>query len=77
VGAGIDLGIFRGRGPFIPSGLDFSLKVDWTMYTHNLGLDETNIPLDLLVSVGRTAADLPRDQRIFRHSVNLGGTLSF
>jgi hypothetical protein len=77
VGAGIDIGVFRGRGPFIPGGLDFSLKVDWTMYTHNLGLDETNIPLDLLVSVGRTAADLPRDQRIFRHSVNLGGTLSF
>lgn len=77
VGAGVDIGILRGRGPFIPSGIDFSLKIDWTMYTHSLGLDETGIPLELLVALGTTAADLPRDQRIFRHTLNLGGTLSF
>jgi hypothetical protein len=27
--------------------------------------------------LGTTAADLPRDRGIFRHSLNLGATLSF
>ena len=77
VGAGFDIGLIRGRGPFIPSGLDVSFKIDWALYTHNLGLDETKIPLELLVQLGQTAADLPRDQRIYRHNLNLGMTLSF
>jgi len=77
VGLGVDVGILRGRGPFIPSGIDFSVKVDWTLYTHTLGLDESGIPLDLLVALGTTAANLPRDQRLYRHTLSFGGTLSF
>ncbi len=60
-----------------PKGIDASILVEWTYYTNNLGLDVSGLDLPLLVMLGRTAADLPRDRWVGRNEWKLGLTLSF
>lgn len=60
-----------------PKGIDVSILGEWTWYTNNLGLDVTDLDLELLVLLGTTAANLPSDRWISRTEWKLGLTVSF
>jgi hypothetical protein len=75
-GAGIELVTFKNYAA-PPGGIDFSLRADWTVYWHGLGLEIGDLPLETLVLFGTGADELPRDRMITRHEWRLGLTLSF
>jgi hypothetical protein len=76
VGAGVELVTIRNYSA-PPGGIDVSLRGDWTMYLHGLGLEVGNLPIQTLALLGRSASDLPRDRWIARHEWRLGLTLGF
>lgn len=75
-GAGLELVTIRNYAA-PPGGIDVSIRADWTMYWHRLGLDIGDLPLETLVLLGRGASDLPRDRYVTRHEWRLGLTLGF
>lgn len=75
-GAGIELMTIKNYAA-PPRGIDLSIRGDWTVYWHNLGLDIGDLPLETLVLLGRGASDLPRDRHVTRHEFRLGLTLGF
>ena len=76
-GAGLELVAVRSRTPALPGGLDFSVKLDWTLYTHDLGVKIENLPLAELISLGVAVEDLPRSRRMWRNAGALTATISF
>jgi len=76
VGAGVDALIIKGvAAP--PRGLDVSLRAEWTLYNHNLGLETEDLDLQTLVLLGFTAETLPQDRPLTRNELKLGVTFSF
>lgn len=75
-GGGLELITIKSYAP-PPQGVDLSLRGEWTVYSHNLGLDLADLPLETLVLLGRGANDLPRDRRVTRSEWKLGVTVSF
>jgi hypothetical protein len=76
VGAGAELMMIKSYAP-PPQGIDISLRADWTLYWHSLGLDIGDLPIETLVLLGRGASDLPRDRIVTRNEFRLGLTVSF
>jgi hypothetical protein len=76
-GAGVEWFLLRQPSPRFWKGIDVTLRADWTVYTNRLGLKFDDIPFEDLIGIGLTAAELPRDVRIWRHIVTVGATLSF
>jgi hypothetical protein len=76
-GAGVEWFVVRGRKPSLPAGTDLTLRADWTMYSHSLGLSFDSVPVEDLIGLGFTARELPRERHIVRHAISLGAALSF
>lgn len=76
VGAGTELILIKSYAP-PPRGIDISLRADWSLYWHSLGLDIGDLPIETLVYLGRGASDLPRDRIVTRNEFRLGLTVSF
>ncbi len=75
-GAGLELMTIKNYAA-PPRGIDLSLRGDWTVYWHSLGLDIADLPLQTLALLGTEASDLPRNRWIARHEFRLGVTLGF
>ncbi|MGD8698705.1 MAG: hypothetical protein PVJ43_05405, partial [Gemmatimonadales bacterium] len=76
VGAGLEFIVIKTFG-VPPRGWDLSVRGEWTMYTNDLGLEISNLPLETLVLLGTTADDLPRERWITRNEFKLGATIGF
>jgi len=63
--------------PSLPGGLDVSLKLDWAMYTHDLGVRLEDLPLRELIDLGVAVEDLPQKRRMWRNAGALMATISF
>ena len=76
VGAGMEFIVIKTYG-VPPRGWDLSLRGEWTLYTNNLGLEISSLPLETLVLLGTTADELPRERWITRNEFKLGATIGF
>ena len=76
IGAGVEFIVIKTYGT-PPGGIDFSVRGEWTLYTNDLGLDATDLPLETLLLLGYSAEDVPQDRWITRSEWKLGATLSF
>jgi len=73
LGAGLEFDLYSSVAR-PPAGIDVSLRADWAVYFHSLGLKET-AALDLVPEI---AVDLVREgDRITRHQFNFMFTLGF
>jgi hypothetical protein len=77
LGAGLELLAIRSQMPSLPGGLDVSLKLDWAMYTHDLGVRLEDLPLRELIDLGVAVEDLPQKRRMWRNAGALMATISF
>lgn len=76
VGGGLELIAIRSvSAP--PRGIDFSVRVEWMLYAHALGLDIADLPLESLVALETSPEDLPRDRGITRNELRAGLMVSF
>jgi hypothetical protein len=77
VGAGLELLTIRSQRPTLPGGLDLSLKLDWAIFTHDLGVRLEDLPLRELIDLGTAVEDLPQKRRMWRNAGALMATISF
>jgi hypothetical protein len=76
LGAGLELlAISSYTAP--PKGVDFALRVEWTMYYNRIGVDLGQVDIELLALLAGTVNDLPSNRWVPRHEFKLGATLSF
>lgn len=76
LGGGVEF-IFLKSAARLPRGIDFSLRLDYTVYFHKLGLDISKLPLRRLQLGFNTVGDLPQSGTISRSNANVTFTLSF
>ncbi|MBN1481407.1 hypothetical protein EH223_03480 [candidate division KSB1 bacterium] len=76
VGGGIEFLILKKRGR-VPQGLDLSVRADYTLFVHRLGLDLSNVRLDKLKLFFPTAGSIPGGETVTRDGFNLAITLGF
>jgi hypothetical protein len=76
IGAGLDWLIIRSYAP-PPKGIDFSVNLEWNLYTNDLGLDLSDIPVETLLLLGGSPENFPVNTRVTRNEFVLGLTISF
>jgi len=53
------------------------VKIDWTSYTHDIGVKVENLPLQELIALGMAVEDLPQSRRMWRNAAAFTATISF
>ena len=76
LGGGLELIALKSAAR-LPRGIDLSLRLDYDVYFHKLGLDISNLPLRYLQLGFANAGDLPQGGTVTRQNASLTLTLSF
>jgi len=76
LGGGVELIVIKSAAR-LPRGIDFSMRLDYDLYFHKLGVDISDIPLRYLQLGFTKAGELPHSGTVTRQNVALTFTLSF
>ena len=76
LGLGIEYIPWKRVGTF-PGGVEVAVRLEYALYTENLGLDLSGIPLSSLGIIFNTLGDVPGAERVYRNDFIFGFTVSY